>query len=179
MRAQSIIRHAALTLMAIVLTFVATGAAEAQSHLKVGDKAPNIVGTTPDGKSISLRDLRGKVVLIDFWASWCGPCRAENPNVVECYEKYNDAKSAKGNGFEVFSVSLDMNKIRWAKAIESDRLIWPCHVSDLGGWKSKLSAPYGVRSIPSSFLIDKDGHIIAINLRGAALRDQLKHIFGK
>ena len=137
----------------------------------VGSEAKAIKLPSPDGKEIALSDLRGKYVLIDFWASWCRPCRAENPNVVRLYKKYKDA------GFEVYSVSLDNNKDRWVKAIEQDGLIWPSHVSDLKGWSCAPAKEYGVRGIPFTVLIDKDGNIIAKNLRGAALENKLAELF--
>lgn len=146
--------------------------AEAGKKTAVGALAPNIDLPNPDGESMRLDDLKGKVVLVDFWASWCGPCRRENPHVVELYNKY------KSQGFEVYSVSLDSRKERWVKAIEQDGLVWDSHVSDLKKWSSAPAALYGVRSIPTTFLIDKDGKIIAKNLRGAELTAKLQEIFG-
>jgi peroxiredoxin len=135
-----------------------------------GDVAPDITLQDRDGKEVSLSSLKGKVVLIDFWASWCGPCRAENPNVVKAYEKYKD------KGFTIFSVSLDDNKDRWLQAIEKDKLTWPSHVSDLKGWRSAGAALYSVSSIPATFLLDRNGKIIGKNLRGSALEDKLKSV---
>jgi peroxiredoxin len=131
--------------------------------VQVGQPAPEISLPNPDGKSMSLSDLKGKVVLLDFWASWCGPCRRENPNVVRVYDKY------KSKGFEVFSVSLDRpnGKEKWVEAIKADNLKWKYHVSDLQFWNSAPARLYGVNSIPRTFLIDKDGNIAALNLRGA------------
>lgn len=137
----------------------------------VGEMATNITGATPEGKQMSLTDLRGKYVLIDFWASWCGPCRRENPNVVRLYEKYKD------KGFDVLGVSLDTNKDKWVAAIKKDKLAWH-HISDLKGWSSQLSKPYGVRGIPYTVLIDKEGNIIGKRLRGPALEAKLKELFG-
>ncbi len=137
-----------------------------------GDLAPEINFADPDGKMIALSSLRGKVVLIDFWASWCGPCRMENPNVVKTYEKYKD------KGFTVYSVSLDTDKNKWKQAIEADNLVWPNHVSDLKGWQSAAAAKYNVNSIPATFLLDKDGRIIDQNLRGGALEQKLQEILG-
>jgi peroxiredoxin len=138
-----------------------------------GDMAPDIKMSNPDGKMMSLSSLKGQVVLLDFWASWCGPCRVENPNVVRAYQKYKD------KGFTVFSVSLDNDKAKWIKAIEVDKLEWDYHVSDLKGWQSSVARLYGVSGIPSTFLLDKNGKIIAQNLRGAALEQQLELLLGK
>lgn len=139
----------------------------------IGAMAPDIVQPNPEGKIMKLSDLRGKYVLIDFWASWCGPCRRENPHVVALYNKY------KEKGFDVFSVSLDRGKDAWVNAIAADKLSWPNHVSDLKYWSSEAAKLYGVSSIPATFLIDKEGRIIAKNLRGAELTNALRQIFGE
>ena len=141
------------------------------SSTSVGALAPELAFENPEGKIMKLSDLRGKVVLLDFWASWCGPCRKENPNVVKVYHKYHD------KGFEIYSVSLDRDKASWIKAIEADGLIWTNHVSDLGYWNSQGAKIYGVNSVPATFLIGKDGRIIAKNLRGGALENALKELF--
>jgi thiol-disulfide isomerase/thioredoxin len=133
-----------------------------EASLMIGGVAPEIKMNNPDGKSLALSSLKGKVVLIDFWASWCGPCRRENPNVVKLYEKYKD------QGFEIFGVSLDNDAARWKGAIQSDGLTW-MHVSDLLGWQNKAAKQYQVHSIPATFLLDKQGKIIAKGLRGADL----------
>lgn len=138
-----------------------------------GEMAPDIVMNDPEGNERKLSDLRGKVVLLDFWASWCGPCRRENPNVVRAYEKYKD------DGFEVFSVSLDSDANRWRKAIEQDQLTWPNHVSDLQGWRNGAARDYGISSIPHTMLIDRDGAILATHLRGSGVESALRGVFGK
>lgn len=138
-----------------------------------GSIAPELEFNDPTGKTRKLSDLRGKVVLIDFWASWCGPCRRENPHVVSMYQKYHD------KGFEVFSVSLDKDLNAWKGAIEKDGLVWPNHVSDLKGWGSAAAKLYGVSSIPCTFLIDKDGRILAKGLRGDTLTQALQQLFGE
>lgn len=145
---------------------------EAMAFLDQGKVAPDFVQAKADGTTMKLSDLRGKVVLVDFWASWCGPCRGENPNVVRLYEKYKDA------GFTVMSVSLDNSKEKWLQAIEKDKLSWPNHVSDLKGWQNEVAKQYKVTGIPFAILIDKEGKIIDKNLRGAQLENTLKAIFG-
>lgn len=137
-----------------------------------GNEVPNITLNDPYGNSRSLSSLRGNVVLIDFWASWCRPCRAENPNVVKLYNKYNK------DGFEVFSVSLDKTKDRWIQAIEADGLVWKNHVSDLKYWQSAAAKQYNVTSIPFTVLIDREGKVIATKLRGPSLEAKLREIFG-
>jgi peroxiredoxin len=142
-----------------------------QEKISIGQEAPDIAYPNPEGKVEKLSDLRGKYVLLDFWASWCAPCRGENPNLVANYKKYHD------KGFEIFQVSLDQSKNSWIKAIKADQLNWH-HVSDLKYWSSAPAKLYGVRGIPANFLIDKDGKIIAKNLRGPALGMKLKELFG-
>lgn len=138
----------------------------------IGNVAPELNFNNPEGKLITLKSLRGNYVLIDFWASWCRPCRMENPNVVKLYNKY------KEQGFTVFSVSLDNNVDRWVNAIKADNLSWPNHVSDLKQWRTEATKIYGFRGIPYTVLIDKEGKIIAKNLRGPSLEAKLKELFG-
>ncbi len=135
---------------------------------EIGRIAPNFSAKTPDDKILALNDIKSKVTIIDFWASWCGPCRRENPNVVKVYSKYHD------KGLEIIGVSLDKNgqKNRWLKAIEDDKLPWH-HVSNLRGWQDPIAKMYNVQSIPATFILDADGKIIAKNLRGPALETKI------
>jgi len=136
----------------------------------IGAEAPDFAQATPEGKMLKLSELRGKVVLIDFWASWCGPCRRENPNVVRMYQQYKD------KGFEILGVSLDRDRQRWLDAIQQDGLTW-LHVSDLQQWSNAVAQMYGVSSIPHTVLLDAEGRILARNLRGEALEHKLAEIF--
>ncbi len=135
----------------------------------MGQVAPEIVLPNPEGKEIALSSLRGKVVLLDFWASWCGPCRKEMPNVVNAYAKY------KSKGFEIYGVSLDQDRDRWIEAIAKDGMTWP-QVSDLKYWESNAARLYNVQSIPYTLLLDKEGKIIDKNLRGEALDKRLAEL---
>src|SRR5690606_2445784 len=142
------------------------------SAFMIGGEAPDFTQNQPDGTPFSLSNLRGKVVLVDFWASWCGPCRRENPNVVKLYNRY------KSQGFDILGVSLDKTQDRWVQAIEQDGLIWH-HISDLKGWANEVAKMYGVSSIPHTILLDKEGRILARNLRGPQLEEKLREIFGE
>ncbi len=135
----------------------------------VGDIAPDFSLNDPEGKQVSLSSLKGKYVLLDFWASWCGPCRKENPNVVRLYEQYKD------KDFEIYGVSLDRDKDAWIKAIKDDNLTW-VHGSDLKYWSSDVAVQYGVNGIPATYLLDQEGRVIAKNLRGAALERKLEEL---
>jgi len=142
--------------------------------LEIGNKAPEIVMNSPSGEVIKLSSLQGQLVLIDFWASWCGPCRRENPNVVNTYRNYKDAKFKNGKGFTVYSVSLDKSMDAWKAAIAADNLTWSSHVSDLKGWENGAAFTYKVNSIPASYLVDAKGVIVGKNLRGKALEDKIR-----
>jgi thiol-disulfide isomerase/thioredoxin len=145
---------------------------EAQNQLLPdGQPISDIRLKNPEGKIIALSSLKGKVVLVDFWASWCGPCRKENPNVVKLYKKYKD------KGFTIYSVSLDDDRDKWVQAIEKDGLTWN-HVSDLGGWKSSVCTQFNISAIPFTILVGKDGKIIAKGLRGPALEAKLAELLG-
>ena len=131
--------------------------------IQIGQKAPDLQFPNPAGEVQKLSEIaKGRVVLLDFWAPWCGPCRRASPEVVALYKKYKDAKFNKAkNGFTVVSVSLDQNKEAWMGAIMTDSLMWPYHMSDLGAWKSKGAETYGVQYIPQAFLIGPDGKVLA------------------
>lgn len=139
--------------------------------LAIGMEAPEIILKNPDGKEIALSSLRGKYVILDFWASWCKPCRRSNPKLLEIYKKYKD------KGLDIYSVSLDKNKEEWIKAIKDDGLIWNNHVSDLMYWNSPVVKLYKIEGIPNTFLIDKEGKIIAKNLNLKQLEDKLDKLF--
>lgn len=147
-----------------------------KTGIKIGERAPELVFESPEGEKISLSSLRGQMVLVDFWAAWCSPCRQENPNLVKTYKRFKDKEFMNGNGFTVYGVSLDRRMEDWVAAIEKDGLVWESHVSDLKGWKSVPAAQYGVMAIPANFLIDGDGIIVAKSLRGEFLDNKLKEL---
>lgn len=140
------------------------------SLVNVGGIAPEIALPDPDGRQLKLSALRGKYVLLDFWSSWCGPCLAEMPNIKAIYNKYHD------RGFEIYGVSLDEKAELWQKAIREHGLSW-LHVSSLKGWKCPVAQRYGIKAIPKMYLLDKEGHIIAMDLRGEALRQKVESLF--
>ena len=144
---------------------------EAQANVNIGKVAPDFSAPTPEGAQLALNDIKGKATIIDFWASWCRPCRMENPNVVRVYEKYHD------KGLEIISVSLDKQgqKSRWLKAIEDDKMNWH-HVSNLQYWSEPVARMYNVSSIPATFILDENGTIVAKKLRGKALEDKIAEL---
>jgi len=141
-----------------------------QKRIAIGAEAPDFTMNDPEGKPIQLSSLRGKIVLLDFWASWCMPCRQENPNIVRLYNQYQP------KGFEILGVSLDRTKEKWVKAIQDDKLTWK-HVSDLQFWQNEAARLYAITVIPQSVLIGKDGKIIAKGLRGEELEKKLAEVF--
>lgn len=143
---------------------------DASTLTAIGATAPVFTQKDVTGKPVSLASLKGKVVLVEFWASWCGPCRAENPNLVKIYNQYKD------KGFEILAVSLDNDKASWQKAIKADGLPW-LHVSDLKGWNNEVGRLYGVRAVPASVLVDKDGKVIGNELRGESLSAKLAELY--
>ena len=165
-------------ILILALQLASYALAQQTQKLEVGDKVPDIEMTNPDGEQIRLSDLKGHVVLLDFWASWCGPSRASNPSIAQCVEKYTNSQSKHGDGLRVFSISLDMTKTSWMSAIKEDRMTWVTHGCDFGGFKSVAASRFGVHSIPQCYLIDGEGKVIAKNLRGEELANYLQIIFG-
>ena len=159
-----------------LLSSAAKGQAEVETGIHIGQRAPELVLESPAGEKISLSSLHGQMVLIDFWAAWCPPCRRENPNLVNIYRQYKDEEFVNGSGFTIYSVSLDKSKESWAAAIEKDSLEWESHVSDLKGRQSAAAIEYEVMSIPFNTLIDGNGIIVSVGLRGSHLGNKLKEL---
>ncbi|MEY2917711.1 MAG: hypothetical protein RIS73_1425 [Bacteroidota bacterium] len=153
----------------VLVLLVLSGFLAGKAQIKIGALAPEIALPDVNDSIVTLSSYKGKIVLIDFWASWCGPCRQANPFVVKLYKKYAD------KGFEVFGVSLDNKKAAWIKAIKQDKIKYT-QVNDNGGWNSKAAEKFGVEQIPTSFLLDKNGNVIAIDLEGKKLEEKIKQL---
>jgi len=164
-----------LFLIAVLICGQLSAQDSPQIGINVGQIAPEIALPTPEGDTVKLSSLRGQLVLIDFWAAWCGPCRKENPFVVKAYREFKNKKFTVGTGFTVYGVSLDRDRNQWIAAIEKDSLAWT-NVSELMQWNGLVSKIYGIRSIPSNLLIDGNGVILAKNLRGPALDETLNQL---
>lgn len=165
------------TLVLACSVFMANAQYE-NTKIQVGQKAPELVLNTPDGTTMKLSDInKGRIVLLDFWASWCHPCRMNNPGLVKLYKEFSNKKFKNASkGFTVVSVSLDKFKDAWVKAIADDNLTWPYQLSDLGYWTSKAAATYGVEFIPQAFLIDANGKVLAKYNIAEEASDELKKL---
>jgi thiol-disulfide isomerase/thioredoxin len=160
-----------LTTLVLVAGIISAHAQYSNTKIQIGQKAPELAYSNPEGQTLKLSEInKGRYVLVDFWASWCRPCRMSNPGLVKMYGEYAN-KKFKGapGGFTVLNVSLDQNKEAWVAAIKADNLNWPNHISDLGGWKSAAASAYGVEYIPQAFLVDPSGKIVGkyANAEGA------------
>ena len=142
--------------------------------VQMGGEAPDLTLENLEGEEVKLSSLRGNVVLVDFWASWCKPCRMKHPGLVRVYEEFHNADFKEADNFEIYSVSLDTDKKKWANAIVQDKLSWPYHVSDLKGWDSIAIQAYGIKAIPANILLDENGVIIGGGYKEEALKEALK-----
>ncbi|NNF34926.1 MAG: TlpA family protein disulfide reductase [Saprospiraceae bacterium] len=139
-----------------------------------GEKAPQFSATLIDGSSFELKDLEGSYVLIDFWGSWCGPCRKENPELVNLYHEFKDASFKDAQGFEMVSIAVETNEKRWKSAIEKDLLTWKYHIAQLERFKSPIVSQYGVKEIPTKYLLNERGEIIGVNLSAYEIAEMLR-----
>jgi thiol-disulfide isomerase/thioredoxin len=164
----------------IITALLLISSLSSHAQIAIGKKAPEMAFTTPTGDTLKLSSLKGKVVLLDFWASWCGPCRRQSPNLVQLYKEYETKKWMKGTkGFAIYSYSLDRDKASWENAIKADNLYWKTHASDLMFWGGAGAKVYGVNSIPRTYLIDEGGFIIAINPSYELIKSELNKRLAK
>ena len=152
-----------------LFVLVLSASSQVNAQIRQGYDAPDIALPTVNGDSIRLSSLKGKVVLLDFWASWCGPCRSSNKQLTKIYPKYKD------KGFEIFSVSLDVDKEKWKNAIKKDKITW-LQVNDGGGWEAQTAIKWNINAIPTSYLVDKNGKLVAMDLEGKELEKALKDL---
>jgi peroxiredoxin len=152
-----------------LLFLVSFTVSSARAQIRQGYRAPEIALPTVNGDTIRLSSLEGKVVLLDFWASWCGPCRISNKQLTKIYPKY------KEKGFEIFGVSLDDDKDKWENAIKKDKISW-LQVNDQGGWYARTAVKWNINAIPTSYLVDKQGKLVAMDLEGKQLEKALKDL---
>lgn len=170
-----IIGVALITLIASFYLNISSGPTM-DENIKVGTKIEEISMPSLYGEMLSTEDLKGKIVLIDIWASWCRPCRLENPNLVQTYAQYHNQIFKNADGFEIYSISIDQDKLSWERAIKKDQLSWNYHVNDFKGWNSPIIEKFKIEGIPSNILIDKNGKVIATNLRGKELGKELEKL---
>jgi thiol-disulfide isomerase/thioredoxin len=165
-----------ILIAAILFAIPTLAQSPAATGTDIGNILPDITLNDQEGKPRSISQLRGNIVFVDFWASWCRPCRRENPVIVNTYKDFQNKTFIVAKGFKIFSVSFDNTRDDWSKAIEADGLLWDEHVSDLQGWRSVAAKKFNVRAIPMNFLIDQNGLIIAKNLRGNQLAEALQKL---